>query len=118
MNPLRRACGLLALVLAGLLTVVMSVTSAEPARASQTSMRAADPSVLRVGSTYVSVQSAGGGIAVRKASSTDALASAPARQVWSDTRGLGEVWAPEVVRDGGRYYIYFTAAGAPRTGCT
>ncbi|MCX5401690.1 glycoside hydrolase family 43 protein [Streptomyces sp. NBC_00102] len=113
MNLSRRMYGLAALVLAGLLTAVMSVSSAEPARASQTSMRAADPSVIRVGSTYVSVQSTGGGIAVRQASSTAALASATARQVWSDTRGLGEVWAPELVRDGGRYYIYFTAgAGA------
>lgn len=109
MNPIRRMYGLAALVLAGVLTAVMSVSSAQPARASQTTMRAADPSVIRVDSTYVSVQSTGGGVAVRQASSTAALASAPARQVWSDTRGLGEVWAPELVRDGGRYYIYFTA---------
>jgi len=33
--------------------------------------------------------------------------------VWSDTRGRGEIWAPEIVHDGGRYYIYFSAgAGA------
>ncbi|WP_031081221.1 glycoside hydrolase family 43 protein [Streptomyces sp. NRRL WC-3549] len=88
---------------------VMSLPSAVPARAEQTGMRAADPSVIRVGGTYVSVQSAGGGIAVRQAPSTAALAAAPARQVWSDTRDLGEVWAPEIVRDGGRYHIYFSA---------
>ncbi|GIM94631.1 glycoside hydrolase family 43 protein [Paractinoplanes toevensis] len=97
------AAGALLLALAG--TVVL----AGGADAAQTSLRAADPSVLRVGGTYISVQSTGGGIAVRQASSTDALASATARQVWSDSRGRGEVWAPEIVVDGGRFYIYFTA---------
>ncbi|MEF9913907.1 glycoside hydrolase family 43 protein [Streptomyces sp. P5-A9] len=105
----RRLAGAAAFVLSLMLAAAMSLSSAEPARAEQTGLRAADPSVLRVGSTYVSVESAGGGIAVRQASSTAALASAPARQVWSDTGGLGEVWAPEIVRDGGRYYIYFSA---------
>ncbi|MDG9705671.1 glycoside hydrolase family 43 protein [Streptomyces sp. DH37] len=105
--------GAAAFVLSGVLAAAMSLTSAEPARAGQTGLRAADPSVLRVGGTYVSVQSTGGGIAVRQAASTAGLASAPARQVWSDTRGLGEVWAPEIVRDGGRYYIYFSAGRGP-----
>ncbi|QDI67316.1 hydrolase [Streptomyces calvus] len=105
----RRLAGVLGFVLSGVLAAVMTVTSAEPARAEQTSLRAADPSVIRVGGTYISVQSTGGGIAVRQAASTSALASATPRQVWSDTRNLGEVWAPEIVMDGGRYYIYFTA---------
>ena len=87
----------------------LSLSVAGPAQAEQTSMRAADPSVIRVGGTYVSVQSTGGGIAVRQAPRTAGLASAPARQVWSDTRDRGEVWAPEIVQDGGRYYIYFSA---------
>jgi GH43 family beta-xylosidase len=97
-----------AAVLAMVLTAGLGVSTAEPALAAQ-SIRAADPSVIRVGGTYVSVQSLNGGIAVRQASSPDGLAAAPARQVWSDTRGRGEVWAPEIVLDGGRYYIYFSA---------
>ncbi|MET9114479.1 glycoside hydrolase family 43 protein [Streptomyces longwoodensis] len=109
MNPYRCLRSTAALLLAGVLTAVLSLTSAGPAQAGRTGLRAADPSVLRVGGTYVSVQSVGDGIAVRQASSTDALASAPARRVWSDTGNLGEVWAPEIVRDGGRFYIYFTA---------
>ncbi|MEU5252003.1 glycoside hydrolase family 43 protein [Streptomyces longwoodensis] len=109
MNPYRCPRSAAALLLAGVLTAVLSLTSAGPAQAGRTGLRAADPSVLRVGGTYVSVQSVGDGIAVRQAPSTDALASAPARRVWSDTANLGEVWAPEIVRDGGRYYIYFTA---------
>ncbi len=107
MPKLRFAAGALALAAA------LTVAVAPNADAAQTSLRAADPSVIRIGGTYISVQSAGGGIAVRQAASTDALAAATPRQVWSDTRGRGEVWAPEIVTDGGRYYIYFSAgAGA------
>ncbi|GAA2709250.1 glycoside hydrolase family 43 protein [Actinoplanes palleronii] len=97
---------LVLLVLTGLLALVAAPA---PATAARTNLRAADPSVLRVGGTYVAVQALNGGIAVRQASSPDALAAAPARQVWSDTGNLGEVWAPEVHYDGGRYYVYFTA---------
>jgi GH43 family beta-xylosidase len=92
-----------------LTTITVVLTGPPSAEAGQTALRAADPSVLRIGSTYVSVQSAGGGIVVRQATSPDGLASATARRIWSDTRGLGEVWAPEIVTDGGRFYVYFTA---------
>src|SRR5687768_4487006 len=95
-----------AAVLALALATGLGVSTAEHAAAAQ-SIRAADPSVIRVGGTYISVQSQNGGIAVRQASSPDGLAAAPARQVWSDTGNRGEVWAPEIVLDGGRYYIYF-----------
>ncbi|MFF5082864.1 glycoside hydrolase family 43 protein [Actinoplanes sp. NPDC000266] len=91
---------------------VLLLGFASPAAAARTSLRAADPSVIRVGATYVGVQSTGGGIAVRQGSSPEAVATATARTVWSDTRNLGEVWAPEIVLDGGRYYIYFSAGRA------
>ncbi|MEU8257951.1 glycoside hydrolase family 43 protein [Micromonospora inaquosa] len=100
---------LLSTLLAAVLTTGLSVVGAAPAAAGQTGLRAADPSVIRVGGTYISVQSLNGGIAVRQAASPDALAAATARQVWTDGRNLGEVWAPEIVTDGGRYYIYFSA---------
>ncbi|MET7676820.1 glycoside hydrolase family 43 protein [Streptomyces seoulensis] len=109
MKPFRSFQAALVLTVLGLLAALLSFASAGPATAEQTSLRAADPSVIRVGSTYISAQSTGGGIAVRQASSTAGLASASARQVWSDTQGRGEVWAPELTTDGGRYYIYFTA---------
>ncbi|BCY08408.1 glycoside hydrolase family 43 protein [Actinoplanes sp. L3-i22] len=96
-------------VLAALTLIISVLVAPVPADAGQTSLRAADPSVLRVGGTYVGVQSTGAGIAVRQASSPDGLASAAGRTVWTDTGNLGEVWAPEVHFDGGRYYIYFTA---------
>ncbi len=92
------------------LACVLALLPAAPAHAAQTTLRAADPSVLRVGGTYVGVQSIGdAGIAVRQASSTDGLAAAAPRTVWTDSGNLGEVWAPEIHFDGGRYYIYFTA---------
>ncbi|XVV14858.1 glycoside hydrolase family 43 protein [Actinoplanes sp. CA-131856] len=92
------------------IAVVLGV--ATPASAARTPLRAADPSVIRVGATYVGVQSTGGGIAVRQGTSPEAVATATARTVWTDTRNLGEVWAPEIVLDGGRYYIYFSAGRA------
>ncbi|MER6525804.1 glycoside hydrolase family 43 protein [Streptomyces sp. NPDC001508] len=109
MRILRGLYGAVGFALAAVLAAALTLTSGGPAHAGRTTLRAADPSVIRVGGTYISVQSTGGGISVRQAASTDGLAAAPARQVWSDTRGRGEVWAPELVRDGGRYYIYFTA---------
>jgi GH43 family beta-xylosidase len=94
------------------LVVLFSVSFAGPARAAQTSLRASDPSVIRVGGTYTSVQSAGNAILVRQASSPAGLAAAASHQVWSDPRNLGEVWAPEISLDGGRYYIHFSAGRA------
>lgn len=77
----------------------------------QLSIRNADPSVIRVGSTYVSTEVSGGRLYVRQASSISGLASAAAKQVWGNPNGWAEVWAPDIVLDHGVYYIYF-AAGA------
>ena len=109
MKLLPRLHGTLAFTLCGALAAVLALLCPAPARASQTTIHNADPSVIRVGSTYISAESSGGGIAVREASSPSALGSATTRRVWSDTAGRGEVWAPEIVVDGGRYYIYFTS---------
>ena len=97
------------LFLALVLVVTPAFTVAPPAQAAQLN-RAADPSVIRVNSTYISVQSINDStLAVRQASSVDGLASATATTVWSNPSALREVWAPEIVYDGGRYYIYFAA---------
>lgn len=71
----------------------------------------ADPSIMQVGSNFYSVESAGGGIWVREASSIVGLGDANVvrQQVWSDSNGRGDVWAPEITIDGGRTYIYFSA---------
>ncbi|MFD9701768.1 glycoside hydrolase family 43 protein [Lentzea sp. NPDC059081] len=91
------------------LCVVVMICSAPASNAGQTSLKAADPSVVEVGSTYVGVQAVGGGILARQASTPDGLATAPTQRIWTDTRDLGDVWAPEIVVDGGRFYVYFTA---------
>ncbi|MEU3709806.1 glycoside hydrolase family 43 protein [Streptomyces catenulae] len=122
MKLFRSSAGVGAMALAGALA--LSATSPDTARAAppaktrvaadkvtpqgRTTLRGADPSVLRVGGTYIAVKAAAGGIVVRQAPSPDGLASAPAKKIWSNPNGLQDVWAPEIVRDNGRYYVYFT----------
>ncbi|RST19737.1 hypothetical protein EF908_31645 [Streptomyces sp. WAC04770] len=72
-------------------------------------MGGADPTVIKVGSLYVSAKAVDGGIAVRTASTAEGVATAPKHQVWRDTGNLGEVWAPEIVHHAGQYRIYFAA---------
>jgi len=97
------------LALAVVVSAVLIVPVANPAQAAQL-IRAADPSVIRVNSTYYSVQSVNDDdLVVRAASSVDGLASANAVTIWTNPSGLPEVWAPEIVYDGGRFYIYFAA---------
>ena len=72
----RRHGTTLALAVCGALAAVLAVLCPAPAEASQTTIHNADPSVIRVGGTYISAESAGGGIAVREASSPAALGSA------------------------------------------
>jgi len=77
----------------------------------QLAFKGADPSVIRVGSTYYAVDSYGKNIYVRSSSTVDGLGSATRRVVW--TNSLDNIWAPELVRDPltGRFYIFF-APGA------
>ena len=75
----------------------------------QLAIKNADPSIIRVNSTYISAESDGSRLYVRTAASVAALASAPRQQVWGNPSGLGEVWAPEIIRDGTTYVIYFAA---------
>ena len=108
MMLLRRAAVALLLLLGLGFALPAGVAEAGP-----TGIRGSDPSVIRVGGTYIGIQTFYGGSGGRQASSPDGLGPAPVRQVWSDNRGRGEVWAPEILHDGGRYYIYFSAgAGA------
>ncbi|MFI7083094.1 glycoside hydrolase family 43 protein [Streptomyces anulatus] len=67
----------------------------------------ADPSVIRVGGIYHAVKTIGGGLAVRSASTLAGLADVPSRRIWTDP-GIGDIWAPKLVKVGGKYYVYFT----------
>ncbi|KAK0750529.1 putative alpha-N-arabinofuranosidase 2 [Schizothecium vesticola] len=70
----------------------------------------ADPTI-KVGNTYYSAESAGGGIYVRAASSLEGLGAANVRRerVWSDTANRGDIWAPDMSTDLGRTYIHFSS---------
>ncbi|WP_225408902.1 glycoside hydrolase family 43 protein [Stigmatella hybrida] len=73
------------------------------------SIKNADPTIIRVGSTYISAETEGGRIYVRTASSVDGLAGAAKQQIWGNPNNWAEVWAPQIIMSGGTYYIYFTA---------
>jgi beta-xylosidase len=92
-----------------LLSALLAWRAAPSAEAGTTGLGGADPSVIRVGSRYVAAKSVDGGIAIRTASTLEGIAAAPKHQVWKDSGGLGEVWAPEIVYDAGRYQVYFSA---------
>src|SRR5881392_2011875 len=91
MKRFRRSVSFVALALVGALALPLSWSgaaqgapaarvNADGARGA-TGLKGADPSVLRVGDTYIAVKSADGGILVRQASSLDGLASAPGKKV-------------------------------------
>jgi GH43 family beta-xylosidase len=69
-------------------------------------IRNADPSVIRDGSTYYSVESDGNNLYVRAASSTSALNNAARVKIWGSKPN---VWAPEIVKIGSTFYVYFAA---------
>ena len=74
----------------------------------QTNIRSADPSVIRVGGTYISAEAVNGNrILVRQASSPLGLQDVTPVTIWSDTAAR-ELWAPEIVQIDGIFYIYFT----------
>ena len=82
----------------------------------RTSVRKPDPSVIQVTNAYYSVEQVNNNsIAVRSAGSLEGLGSASPVVIWSDP-SMNDVWAPEIVRIAGRYYVYFAAvaAGAQR----
>ena len=70
----------------------------------------ADPSViLHTDNNYYSVESRDGGISIRKAPKLELFASAEPKEIWTDDRNLTNVWAPEIVGDEDKFYIYFAA---------
>ncbi len=126
--PSRRLAGAVPLGLAALLALGQTATAAQPVQRDtdrpasaatgaggdfsalgRSLVGGADPTVIKVGSLYVSAKAVDGGIAVRTASTAEGVATAPKHQVWRDTGNLGEVWAPEIVHHAGQYRIYFAA---------
>lgn len=72
-------------------------------------MKGADPSIIQhTDGFYYSVEAGGGGIAIRKAADMDGFATTKRKVIWTDDNKLGDIWAPEIVSEGGKLYIYFT----------
>src|ERR1700709_369206 len=92
-HPAMRASVLFALGVAATACGPGHASSDDPGAAGATlevgrlSIKNADPSVIRVGATYISVESDGARLFVRKAASVDALSSAVKTQVWSNPAG-------------------------------
>ena len=79
-------------------------------------MPGADPSVLlHTDNHFYSVESTGGGVAIRKAGELGALGVAEPLTVWTGgDDGPSGVWAPEIVQDEDKFLIYFAAGPADR----
>jgi beta-xylosidase len=84
-------------------------TPSEPAPRASTQLsniKNADPSVILVGATFYSAESDGNNIYVREAASPSALNTATRVRIWGSKPN---VWAPDIVKAGGTYYVYFAA---------
>lgn len=70
--------------------------------------RGADPSIIRVGEEYISVESIEGmKLNVRKAGNLADLAKAIPQTIY-DAKTHDEVWAPDIIKVDSTYYVYFT----------
>ncbi|HZP85656.1 MAG TPA: glycoside hydrolase family 43 protein [Burkholderiales bacterium] len=76
-------------------------------------IRRADPSVIQIGSIYCAVESDSRNLYVRTAKSPEALNDSEPIRIWG---GMRHVWAPELVKIGDRYYVYFAAGDASGLG--
>ena len=80
----------------------------------------ADPFVLKDGDTFYAYATNGSGKNIQEATSTDLvhwtmLADAmPSLAKWAQLGG-SYVWAPEVMKIGSKYVMYYTARTKPRT---
>jgi GH43 family beta-xylosidase len=84
-------------------------TPSEPVPRSDTRLtkiKNADPSVISVGPTYYSVESDGNSIYVREAPSPSALNNSSVVKIWGSKPN---VWAPEIVKVGSTFHVYFAA---------
>jgi GH43 family beta-xylosidase len=111
-----RVLSSLALALAMCLPAAATTTTTEPVFHNPLVLQRADPQVsLQPDGWYYFTATVPeyDRIELRRARSLDGLGTAPAKVVWrkhaSGAMGA-HIWAPEMHRIGGRWYIYFTAA--------
>jgi GH43 family beta-xylosidase len=74
-----------------------------------------DPWIVRDGRTYYYMNTQGKRLAIRKTDDLTRLADAPEITVWTPPATgphAQSIWAPELHRIGGKWYIYYTAAAS------
>lgn len=72
-----------------------------------------DPWILRVGKTYYLMVTRGNRLTIRKTNDITKVAGAPEVTVWTPPAvgpNVRSIWAPELHRTGGKWFIYYTAA--------
>jgi len=108
---------LLALALAGAATATGQGVGQNGARtfANPLLPSGPDPWITRDGDTYYYMHTLGNRLAIRRTTDVARLAEAAEVTVWTPP-GTGpnaqSIWAPELHRIGGRWYIYYSAAAA------
>lgn len=106
---------LAAAALAGCLMAVPGAV-AQPAAGSFTNPllpSGPDPWIVRDGDSYYYMNTVGDRLAIRKTRNITRLADAPEITVWTPPAtgpNAQSIWAPELHRIGGKWYIYYTAA--------
>ncbi|WP_375427310.1 family 43 glycosylhydrolase, partial [uncultured Sphingomonas sp.] len=74
-----------------------------------------DPWITRVGDHYYYMHTLGDRLAIRRTRDIARLAEAPEVTIWTPpTRGANaqSIWAPELHRADGKWYIYYSAAAS------
>ncbi|RYY05128.1 MAG: alpha-N-arabinofuranosidase, partial [Alphaproteobacteria bacterium] len=74
-----------------------------------------DPWIVREGGTYYYMNTLGDRLAIRRTTDLTRLADAPETVVWTPPASgpnAQSIWAPELHRIDGRWYIYYTAAAS------
>lgn len=110
-----RAALLAVLLIVGAGTAGTSVALADdepPADFFNPVIKGADPSIVRDGDRYYSVSSDAEGIWVRESTSLATMSDGVVTRVWQpDAEGplCCNIWAPEILRIDGTWYIYFAA---------
>ncbi|BDU16709.1 glycoside hydrolase family 43 protein [Lysobacter auxotrophicus] len=99
-----------------LMTLGASAQAAEPATFRNPLLPSGpDPWIVRDGGTYYYMATRGDRLTIRKTSDLTRLADAPETTVWTPPASgpnAQSIWAPELHRIDGKWYLYYTAAAS------
>ncbi|WP_395336345.1 glycoside hydrolase family 43 protein [Novosphingobium sp. BL-8H] len=115
MNTRVLASAALALALAGCATTGTTTASTQATLTNPLLASGPDPWIVHYGSTFYFLGTKGDRIAIRQTNDLGKLAEAPEHVIWTPpATGLNaiSIWAPEMHRIDGKWYVYYTAAEA------